>query len=135
MVVLALVTEVAALYRNQEYARIINSWVIEALANLGIRGVTDKGIADLASGEQKLLGCSLYRQKHLLFYQGSLLVDSDLSLFTRYLTFPSRVPAYREGRSHLDFCTTLKALGHKVTTKQIIEQLEMLVLRYLPAYR
>ena len=36
-VVLALVKEVASPFRNKEYAATINSWIVEALENLGVR--------------------------------------------------------------------------------------------------
>ncbi len=97
--VLALVTEVSSPFRNREYFRAINDWIREALEELGIPAalIQDRGISDLAMGERKILGTSLYRRRRILFYQGSLLVDNELTLFDRYLRFPSRVPDYRQG--------------------------------------
>ena len=134
-VVLALVTEVASPFSNREYAARINSWFIEALSRLGVTGVMQRGISDLAIGEKKILGTSLYRRRLLLFYQGSLLVSNDISLFTRYLAMPARVPDYRAGRSHEEFCTTLAREGYAVGTHQIIAALEQVASARLASLR
>ena len=132
--VLALVTRVASPFRNREYFRAINGWVRGALGALGIEParVEDRGISDLAIGERKILGTSLYRRRLILFYQASLLVSNDLSLFDRYLRYPSRVPDYRGGRGHRDFCTTLAAEGHPLSIAQVMESLERSVRARLP---
>jgi lipoate-protein ligase A len=119
-VVLALVAEVAAPFRNLEYFHTINSWFRRVLEGLGLRGVEERGTSDLAVGGRKILGTSLYRRRLLLFYQASLLVDNDLALLERYLRFPSRVPDYREGRSHGEFCTTLRREGCPAAVEEVI---------------
>ena len=133
--VLALVTEVASPFRNREYFRAINGWVREALSGLGVdpARVEDRGISDLAIGERKILGTSLYRRRLLLFYQASLLVSNDLSLFDRYLRYPSRVPDYRGDRGHRDFCTTLAAEGYALSVARVMGSLERVVRARLPA--
>jgi lipoate-protein ligase A len=133
-VVLALVAEVLSPFRNREYFRAINAWVREALDGLGIPGalVQDRGISDLAMGERKILGTSLYRRRRILFYQASLLVDNELALFDRYLRFPSRVPDYRGGRGHREFCTSLAQEGYAVRVGRVIESLERVVRARLP---
>ena len=132
--VLALVTRVASPFRNREYFHAINDWVREALDGLGVPAafIQDRGISDLAVGERKILGTSLYRRRLLLFYQASLLVSNDLSLFDRYLRFPSRVPDYRSGRGHRDFCTTLAAEGYALGVAQVMESLAQSVRARLP---
>jgi len=94
---------------------------------LGVSGVEDRGISDLAIGGRKILGTSLYRRRKVLFYQASLLVDNDLSLFDRYLRFPSRVPDYREGRGHLEFCTNLRLEGYALSVRDVMDSLEGVV--------
>jgi lipoate-protein ligase A len=131
MVVLALVTEVDSPFHNREYALKINGWFREVLNGFGITGIHDRGISDLTLGERKILGVTLYRKRHVLFYQSSLLVQNDLSLFTRYLTFPDRVPDYREGRSHEDFCTTLEDEGYNLQIPEMMRCLEEVVKREL----
>ncbi len=130
--VLALVTEVASPFRNREYFRRINEWFRETLHGLGVAGIDHRGISDLAIRERKILGTSLYRRRQLLFYQASLLVSPELSLFDRYLAFPSRVPDYRRGRPHSEFCTTLAAEGYPLSVAQVLERLVRVVETRLP---
>jgi lipoate---protein ligase len=134
-VVLALVTEVESPYRNREYAAAINEWIIEALARLGVNGVEHEGISDLAIRDRKIVGTSIYRTRLILFYQSSLLVDTDLGIFTRYLAMPSKVPEYRRGRTHEDFCTTLRREGFSGTVADVVAALESVVSDRLPLLR
>ena len=134
-VVLACVTEVASPFRNKEYAEKINSWFIEALARLGVHGVEHRGISDLAIGEKKILGTSIYRTRLVLFYQASLLVTNDISLFTRYLAMPARVPDYRAGRTHEDFCTTIAREGYPLSVSNVMKSLKEVVDAGLPVLR
>ena len=122
-VVIALAVEVAHPFQNRAYARQINACLIRGLANLGVHEVRDAGICDLALGDRKILGSSIYRRRRILFFQASLLVNSDLSLLGRYLTYPAKVPAYRAGRSHADFCTSLRLAGHRVSCAQVVQAL------------
>lgn len=125
--VLAVVTEVASAFQNLQYFQAINNWFRLALQPLGVSGIEDRGVSDLAIGEQKILGTSLYRRRKILFYQASLLVNNDLSLFERYLRFPSRVPDYRKIRSHLDFCANLQQLGYSLSVAEVIDSLDQVV--------
>jgi lipoate---protein ligase len=134
-VVLAVVTEVDSPFRNKEYAARINEWIIEALESLGVLGVAPEGISDLAIRGKKIVGTSIYRTRLVLFYQASLLVCNDIGVFTRYLAMPRKVPEYRAGRSHEDFCTTLAREGHALTPAQVIAGLQDVVSRRLPALR
>jgi lipoate-protein ligase A len=126
-VVLALVTEVASPFQNLAYFRAINNWFRLALGGLGISGIEDRGISDLAMGERKILGTSLFRRRKILFYQSSLLVDNDLSLFDRYLNLPARVPDYRMGRGHLEFCTNLRLQGFGIPVSEVMDGLDGVV--------
>ena len=132
-VVLACVTTVESPFRNKEYANQINSWFVEALGRLGVRDVQPRGISDLAIREKKILGTSIYRTRLVLFYQASLLVSNDLSVFTRYLAMPARVPEYRAGRSHEDFCTTLAREGYSLSVADVMAVLKEVVDARLPA--
>ena len=125
--VLAVVTEVASPFQNLQYFQAINNWFRLALQPLGVSGIEDRGISDLAIGEKKILGTSLYRRRKILFYQASLLVDNDLSLFERYLRFPSRVPDYRSGRGHLEFCTNLQQQGYPLSVSEVMDSLDQVV--------
>ncbi|MGA2480811.1 MAG: hypothetical protein ABSG63_18860 [Spirochaetia bacterium] len=133
-VVLAVVKEVGSPFRNKEYAAQINSWIIEAIEGLGVSGAHPEGISDIAIGEKKIVGTSIYRTRLLLFYQSSLLVSNDISLFTRYLAMPSKVPEYRRGRTHEDFCTTLAREGCTAGVPEVVAALTSVVERRLPSF-
>ncbi len=122
-VVVALSKVVDSPFNNVGYMRSINEWIIDALSLLGVTGVAHRGISDLAMGDKKILGCSLHRKRKILFYQSSLLVSNDVSLFSRYLKHPPREPNYRGGRSHEEFCTNLKSEGFDIDIKILIETL------------
>jgi lipoate-protein ligase A len=87
--------------------------------------VVQRGISDLAIGEKKIAGSSLYlgRRPDLYYYQSSIMVESDVSLIQRYLTHPPREPQYRNGRNHGDFCTTLRNEGSAVSVRECAELL------------
>ncbi len=128
-VVLALVSEVSSPFRNKEYASAINRWFMDALSALGVSLVEHRGISDLAIRDRKILGTSIYRRRLTLFYQASLLVSNDLALFGRYLTMPERVPDYRKGRDHAEFCTTLAREGYPFGVREVITALDSVVAR------
>ena len=134
-VVLALVTSVESPYRNREYAAEINSWIVDSLALLGVTGVSPEGISDLAIRGKKIVGTSLYRTRLVLFYQASLLVSNDMSVFTRYLAMPAKVPEYRAGRSHEEFCTTIAREGYALSVRDVMGAMETIVSRRLPVLR
>lgn len=131
-IVLALVTRVLRPFANREYFQALGGWFKEALRALGVEGLEERGISDLAIGERKVLGSSLYRSRLLLFYQASLLVCNDLSLFSLYLSPPRRAPEYRAGREHQSFCTTLAREGYSLTPRQVAASLQRVVARNLP---
>lgn len=70
------------------------------------------GTGDLCLGDRKILGSSAFSGRGVFLYQASLLVSLDLGLVERYLRHPSREPAYRSGRSHRAFLTTLGEAGY-----------------------
>lgn len=125
--VLALVAAVDSPYRNREHLCGINAWVTEALTELGVSGVRPRGICDLAIDGRKVLGASLFRRRTVLFYQSSLLVCCDLTLFGRYLRHPSREPDYRAQRAHAAFCTTLAEQGYRLAPGRVADALRPIV--------
>jgi len=85
--------------------------VIGALAGSGVTGVVQRGVSDLALGDRKLGGSCLHRQRGIVHYSTTLLVEPDLTLLDRYLRHPPREPDYRAGRSHGAFVTNLRLVG------------------------
>jgi lipoate-protein ligase A len=78
--------------------------------------VSPRGTTDLALGEHKFSGNAQRRKRHWLLFHGTVLLNFDLTLFGRLLKFPSRVPDYRQGRSHLDFVCNLPVNAAAVKT-------------------
>lgn len=66
-------------------------------------GVEVCGTSDLAWNGRKFSGNAQRWLKQSFLHQGTLLYDFDLSLLGSCLATPSRQPAYRSNRNHLDF--------------------------------
>jgi len=88
----------------------LTAWLIGGLARIGVTGVNQAGICDLAIGDNKVAGACLHRSRDLLFYTASLLVGPDLARVSRYLRHPPREPDYRRGRPHDEFMGSLAIL-------------------------
>jgi lipoate---protein ligase len=94
----------------------INTFLISILREkFYVRDLHLKGISDIAIGDRKILGCSMFKSKTNFFYQGSLLVCSDSDKMEKYLLHPTREPDYRAGRPHAEFVTSLVQAGYPVT--------------------
>ena len=122
-IVVVLAKRVSTRFNNVKFMREINRWIMDALTSAGIDGIEHAGISDLTVDKRKILGSSLYRRKYILFYQSSLLVDNDKRLFDRYLKFPNRVPDYRSGRGHTEFCTSLAEEGYVLSLSLMAERI------------
>jgi lipoate-protein ligase A len=106
-------------FSNQRYFSLINGIWADAMADAGISGMVTRGHSDLAVGDRKIAGTSLFRRKHLVVYQGSLLVDPDFELMRQVLQHPSREPDYRLGRSHREFLVSARELGYQGSTREL----------------
>ncbi len=103
------------------FFRQINAFIIEVLeASFEVQGLDQRGISDIAIGDRKILGCSMFKSRSTYFYQGSLLVDVPLTVLSTYLKHPGEEPDYRQGRSHIEFLTSLVQSGVPVTVPQIV---------------
>ncbi len=101
------------------YFRRINRLIISALEGLGITGLSEKGISDIALRDKKILGSSIYRKKTLVFYHAVLNVAESPERISRYLKHPSREPDYRAGRKHEEFVTSLRMSGYNQEMDEI----------------
>lgn len=79
----------------------------QAIAPL-VRGeVTVEGHTDLALDARKFSGNSQRRKNRWLLFHGTFLLQCDFGLIAKVLLPPPREPAYRKGRQHSDFLTSL----------------------------
>lgn len=93
--------------------RLASDLVIAALTACGVPGVEQRGVSDLVLGDRKLGGSCLRRERGLVHYATTLLVEPRLELLERYLQHPPREPEYRKRRPHSDFVTTLSTEGYE----------------------
>ncbi len=113
--------------QNRAHFRRLSAWLIQGLERLGVAGLEQRGISDLALGDRKIGGASLHRSRERLLYSVSLLIAPDISLIERYLKHPPREPDYRAGRPHREFLGTIRnALGH-VSPKELAESLSQIL--------
>ena len=120
--------------RIHDYFKIINSKIVSALEDLGIKNLHLKGISDIAIGHKKILGSSMYKKNDTGFYHAVLNVSESVSLMERYLKHPKREPDYRAGRSHDEFVTSLLREGYQqdvdIYSKGIEKKLKELTCSY-----
>jgi len=108
---------ISAVFVNQhdlqprEVFRNMNLLIISAIEKTGIKDLSMMGISDIAISGRKILGSSIYRNKQSLLYHAVLNLGEPASTFERYLRHPVKEPDYRNGRSHIDFVTSLKEKG------------------------
>jgi lipoate-protein ligase A len=107
------------LINPQAYFREINNLICHKLESAGIRNVEYKGISDLAIGNKKILGSSIYRPTGKIFYQAVLNISEHADVIARYIRHPAKEPDYRKGRDHTDFVTSLHHEGYLVNHSQI----------------
>ena len=106
-------------FDNSLFFSLINQGIMKFLATYTqVTGWYEDGYSDLVYHNKKFLGGSLFRSKGYLLYQGSLLVNLDLELISGCLNHPAREPAYRQGKPHGDFLSSVSEvllLNHQPT--------------------
>jgi len=118
-IVLATLIHTQKLEDPPSHFRAINSKIISILEAKGVHNLSHKGISDIAIGNKKILGSSIYRRTNLVFYHAVLNVSESTSLMERYLTHPKKQPDYRLDRKHHDFVTSLKAEGYHFEMEEL----------------
>ncbi len=97
-------------------------FLVAALGRLGLRGEL-RGASDVAIGERKISGNAQLRRAGGVLLHGTLLLAVDLDLMESCLRHPPREPAYREGRRHRDFLTSLRTEGINLSPAQLEQEL------------
>ncbi|MBF0330554.1 MAG: lipoate--protein ligase family protein [Candidatus Omnitrophica bacterium] len=100
--------------RHQDLASIPRSYefillrVLNVLKGAGV-SAGFRPICDLvlSSDEKKFSGNAQRRGRGYILHHGTILYNADLSLISRYLRMPSRMPEYRRTRPHADFITNV----------------------------
>jgi len=120
-VVVSVTVTAEGLRLADHFAR-LSAWLVDGLARSDVPHVIRRDVSDLCLGDRKIAGACMYRARNLLLYTVSLLVEPDLDLLDRYLRHPPREPAYRQGRAHRDFVTTIHH-HHGSTAEQLTTRL------------
>lgn len=110
-------------FQNKLYFERLNAALIDSMALFApsLAELTQRGLSDLALGERKVAGTSLFRSRNYLLYQASILVDPQIELLERYLRHPTREPDYRGGRSHRDFVVGIGELVPGLTAHATVD--------------
>jgi lipoate-protein ligase A len=101
--------------------------MIATLRSVGIGGVRQEGVSDLAVGERKLGGSCIWRTRGLVYYSTTVLVDPDWDAIDRYLPHPPREPDYRRGRPHRDFLTSCSELGRTEPAEALASRMSVIL--------
>lgn len=121
MAVITVAREFREMTSSQDFFRVINGMMLDALSDLGVKNYGTKGISDITIGDRKILGSSMHRRENRLVYHGVLNISEDPGIFERYLRHPRREPDYRLNRKHGDFVTSLKNEGYNIEYKDIAD--------------
>ncbi|KUK13670.1 MAG: lipoate---protein ligase [bacterium] len=108
----------------KDWIAFFNETIISALRDIGINEILEKGWGDIAYGNKKLGGISLYSSKEAILYQLSLLYSIDFKLISENLKHPPREPDYRKGRDHIEFLTSIKEIMPGFSLEKLIFSIE-----------
>lgn len=96
-----------------------NELMIMAIERGGVSGLSTRGVSDIAFGDKKISGSSIYRKKDKLFYHAVINYGESPNTFERYLKHPLKEPDYRMGRGHANFVTSLREIGYSLTIGEL----------------
>ena len=125
MIVLSVAVEQTDFKSGKSYFKDYNNKIISALESFGIKNLGYKGISDITINNLKILGSSIYQNKHVVFYHAVLNVCESVSLIDRYLKHPVREPDYRKNRSHKDFVTSIAQEKYNININEIRKTVEL----------
>ena len=122
-IVIAVSFATETLKNPRAYFHTINESIMAVLAQHGVRNLLQKGISDIAIGEKKILGSSIYRKPKRVLYHAVLNIDEDISIIAKYIRHPAKEPDYRQGRSHAEFVTSLQAEGYEINIENLMAEI------------
>lgn len=124
---------VGSYFENKRFFTLINQSIMDSLTSLDstFHGMAEAGISDIAFGDLKIAGTSLFRSRNYLSYQGSVLYDRKISLIERYLTHPSVEPEYRKNKCHRDFVGDLRSISSNIEMGKVYNHLDRNLLKVL----
>ena len=125
MIVLSVAVEQTDFKSGKSYFKNYNNKIISALKNFGIKNLGYKGISDITINDLKILGSSIYQNKHVVFYHAVLNVCESVSLIDRYLKHPVREPDYRKNRNHKNFVTSIAQEKYNININEISKTVEL----------
>lgn len=125
MLVISVAKYVQDYFEARKYFDLINDLIISSLGDFGVKPLEKMGISDVCIDDKKILGSSMYRNRNMLFYQASLLINPDLSKVAYYLKHPTKEPDYRCGREHEEFITSLVKEGHDISCQKARNKIEV----------
>jgi lipoate-protein ligase A len=108
----------------KEYFKIVNSVVVAGLEEIGVSRLGSNGISDITIGNRKILGSSMRKVNNKLVYHAVLNLGENPAIFGRYLSHPRREPAYRAGRSHSEFVTSMAGEGYNFKAEEVMAMLD-----------
>ena len=95
--------------------------VVLALQKSGVQArfypISDIALEDT---QKKISGNSQKRGRKFILHHGTILYNFDIGRIEQYFKMPKDVPAYRQGRSHLDFVVNA-SISPPVFKKQLKE--------------
>jgi len=101
----------------------VNAQIIAAIEQSGVQHLFPMGISDIAISGKKIVGSAIYKNKQVLLYHAVINVAEPATTFERYLKHPSKEPAYRKGRTHSEFITSLTEKGYTKSIHQLAREL------------
>lgn len=108
---------------SSEVFQCVNARIMDTIKQSGIQDVCQMDISDIAVSGKKMVGSAIYKNKQVLMYHAVINVAEPASTFERYLKHPSREPAYRKGRTHAEFITSLNEKGYTKSIHQLVGEL------------
>lgn len=122
LIISAVITDESVMKPKDVFNR-FNDHIMGAIEKNHTVKFATRGISDIALGEKKIMGSSMYRGKGKLFYHAVLNFDEPSTTFQKYLKHPSNEPDYRKGRMHDEFVTSLTETGYTESIYHLKEEI------------